>query len=161
MMGCSKESAKRFIRSLRDFESISSMPTSKKSSTKAKKTTKKSTRKKAAKKVAKSTAKQTAKKSVTKKSKKPAAKPLVVAKEKECFWTNDGQVLKDLQELSVALDKMAEEVFKYHVTKERNDFADWVDSVLSDTACAEALRKSRKPSTAKTVVVRHLKYYVL
>lgn len=134
---------------------------SKKSST-TKKTTAKKAVKKTAKKVAKKATKKTTKKAVKKTTKKSAnknAKVLVCANGKECFWTNDGQVLSDLRELSEALDSMAQEVFNYHVTKEKNDFADWVESVLSDAECASALRRSKKPSSARTIVVRHLKTY--
>lgn len=136
--------------------------------TKAKKTTKtvsKTTKKPKVKIVKKAPAKKTT-------SKKPAAKKsspkttakgkvLVCAKGKECFWTNDGQVLKDLLELRDALKKMTDKVYTHHVTKEKNDFADWVEAVLKDVDCATALRKSKKPNTARTVVVRHLRTYHL
>lgn len=96
-------------------------------------------------------------------SKKTAAtgRALVCADTGECFWTTDGQVLKDLAELRDALKAMHDEVFRYHVTKEKNDFADWVEEVLADAECAAALRKARKPQTARTVVVRHLRSYNL
>lgn len=95
----------------------------------------------------------------TKKSKKTDAKVLICANEKECFWTTDGKVLADLKQLEAALNEMADEVFSYHVNKERNDFADWVETVLNDADCASDLRRAKKPGTARTVVVRHLKLY--
>ena len=120
----------------------------------AKKTTKKAV-KKTVKKVAKKTTKKTVKKAV----KKAPVKALVCAQDKECFWTTDGQILKDLEQLRLAFGSMGEEVFLHHVTKEKNDFADWVEHVLADAECATDLRKAKKPSTAKAVIVRHLRLY--
>ena len=56
---------------------------------------------------------------------------------------------------------MADEVFKFHVNKEKNDFANWIEDILGDKDLAKAIRKSKKPKTAKTVVVRRLKIYDL
>ena len=67
--------------------------------------------------------------------------------------------MKNLEELKFAFGTMGDEVYLHHVTKDKNDFADWVEHVLHDYECAAALRRSRKPSSAKTVVVRHLKLY--
>lgn len=66
-----------------------------------------------------------------------------VAPEK-AFWVRDGQVLKNLKDLAVALEKMSEATFKYHVTKEKNDFTKWVKDVFGDEKLAKEL------STAKT-----------
>ena len=115
----------------------------------SKKSVKKTTRRKAAKKVGRS------KKAVSRK-KGPV---LVCAYGSECFWIKDGPILKDLIELRNALDNMSEDTYKHHVTRDRNDFADWVQFVLSDKSCASALRKSVKPSTAHGVLIRRLKYY--
>ena len=142
------------------------MPTTKKKTTAkkaatrstAKKTAKKAAPKKAVKKVAKKTTK---KKAAPKKAakKSSAKKDLVYAPDHASFWVTDGQVLNSLLALRDALDEMEKEVFSYHVSKEHNDFANWVDSVLYDAECAAALHKARTPKTARTVVVRHLKLY--
>ncbi|MFT7507660.1 MAG: hypothetical protein ACI92I_000824 [Acidimicrobiales bacterium] len=129
-----------------------------------KKTTKKVTTK-APKKIAKKVVKKTTKKTATKAPKKTTAKKqvraLVCAPGKHCFWTSDGQVLEDLNQLQIAFGSMGDEVFLHHVSKAKNDFADWVEHVLEDVACAEALRKSKKPSTSRTVIVRCLRSYNL
>ncbi|MDA8596998.1 hypothetical protein N9L26_01535 [Candidatus Pacebacteria bacterium] len=129
-------------------------PTAKKPAAKkaaAKKTTKKTpTTKRAA---ASTTKRPTAKKGAA------DARVLVCANGEECFWTTDGKILRDLTELKEALDQISEETFVHHVNEERNDFADWVEQVLADRACATDLRKSTKPTTARTIVVRHLRSY--
>lgn len=134
----------------------------------AKKTTaKKAAKKTAVKKAAKKTTKKVAKKSVKKAAKKSTAKktaekkPLVVADNERAFWVRNGMVLDSLLALKEAFDEMEREVFQYHVRPEQNDFAVWVSEVLCDDACAAALHKAKTPKTAQTVVVKHLKYYVV
>lgn len=135
------------------------MPTKKVTKKTTKKVAKKSAVKKAVRKtIKKKTAqtKNTAKKTISSKS---TARVMVCANEECNFWTTDGQVLSDLHDLLSAFEVMEDDVFDYHVTKEKNDFAEWVEHVLDDPACAQDLRKSRKPKTARTVVVRHVKLY--
>jgi hypothetical protein len=121
--------------------------------------------KKAVAKVAKVAKKVPAKKATTKKvttkktNAKSTKKVLVCADEGECFWTTDGQILRDLNELQQALAAMEESVFKHHVRPDGNDFANWVEHVLDDAVCAADLRKATKSSQARTVVVRHLRSY--
>ena len=128
------------------------MPTKKKPVTKRKRAVKKEPTRKTGTKKRKVSSRKTGRKTAEK-------AVLVCAHENECFWATDGTVIANLLELRDALSHMADEVYKYHVTKEKNDFATWVEVVLGDSVLAHALRKSRKPSSAKTVVVRRLTYY--
>lgn len=107
------------------------------------------------------TAKKTAKKAPAKSRSKKQVRALVCAPGEHCFWTTDGQVLEDLNQLQMAFGSMDEEVFLHHVTNAKNDFADWVEHVLEDAACAADLRRSKKTDTARTVVIRHLRQYNL
>lgn len=102
-----------------------------------------------------------AKKATKKSEAKQRVRALVCAPGEHCFWTTDGQVLQDLNQLQMAFGSMGEEVFLHHVTKEKNDFADWVEHILDDAACAAELRRSQKPASARTVVVRCLRSYKL
>jgi len=158
------------------------MPTSKKST--AKKTIKNTPTKKAAKKTVvkkpakkpstkiakKKTAKKTAKKAVNKSSVKKTAtkktpkktsdkKSLIFAPNDKSFWVTNGEVLNSLLALREALDEMEKEVYSYHVSKQHNDFANWVEAVLCDEQCAKELKKAATPTKAKTVVTRYLKVY--
>lgn len=140
------------------------MPTKKTTTKKAKKATiKKAVAKKIEKKKTPATKKTVANKAVTKKAstKKsvPEKRTLKTARGSACFWMRDGLILENLLMLHNAFEMMPEEEFYFHVTKEKNDFADWVEKVLNDAACATALRKSRKPHTARAVVARHLRFY--
>ena len=153
-----------------------STATKKRPATKAvKKTTasKKATPKKTAKTTAKkATAKiPSAKKTATKKTAKrpsaakakkvPAAPTLVVAAGPEAFWMNDGTILHTLRDLEQAFDRMEDVIFGHHVAPDKNDFADWVELVLADRACASSLRGCTTPQGARKVVTKHLKVYVL
>ncbi len=146
--------------------------TARKAATKqaAKKTTKQTAaRKKPATKVTKAVAKKTTAPSTSRKRpaqtvKRQAARPapakvLVCAADEQCFWVTDGQVLRDLRELEAALAEMVNDVFRYHVSKGRHDFADWVEHVLCDADCAAALRRTRTPRTARVVIRKHLRHY--
>jgi len=126
---------------------------------KAKKTSRKTTKKKHHPK--KTTERKQIKKTARKKADMRQRKSpvLVCAYGTECFWVKDGPILKDLIELRDALNEMDHETFKHHVNEDRNDFADWVHLVLSDRSCANELRKVAKPSTARRVLIRRLRYY--
>jgi hypothetical protein len=86
-------------------------------------------------------------------------KTLVYANNKQSFWVNDGRILNSLLALETAMSEMEKAVFAHHVNKEKHDFADWVDSVLADAACAADLRKKKTLASAHTVVKKHLKSY--
>lgn len=120
--------------------------------------TKTTTTTKASPKVVKAPVKKVEKKAVTAPASK-AKNALVCAPDEQCFWVTDGKVLSNLVELKEALAQMTEDVFAYHVTKERNDFADWIEHVLGDAELATSFRKSKKPNTAREVVVTRLKIY--
>ncbi len=63
--------------------------------------------------------------------------------EEKRFWVCDGRVLKNLRELADVLEKMPKDVFNHHVTKERNDFAIWVNDVFGDKKLAGGLKKAK------------------
>lgn len=96
----------------------------------------------------------TKKSSVTQKKKE-----LVYASPEQSFWVTNGQILTNLMELRDALSTMNDDVFMHHVTKDRNDFADWIETVLQDTEIAQALRKSKKSNTSRDVIVQKLRFY--
>ena len=124
MLVDSKKRVRDALSSLRDSYQTN-MATAKKVIKKkaaaAKKTVKKSTKKTPAN--SKNLKGQAARKTT---SKKTEGRVLVCADGETCFWTNDGRILKDLTELRDALAGMAEEVYKHHVTKDKNDFAEHV-----------------------------------
>jgi len=75
-------------------------------------------------------------------------KVLINISPEKCFWVCDGQILKNLKELAESLKKMKKEVFNYHVTKEKNDFANWVKDVFGEEKLALELKKAKTSKTA-------------
>jgi hypothetical protein len=74
---------------------------------------------------------------------------------------NHGPVLKNLGELRDALaHHISEAQYAHHVGAGRNDFADWVEAVLEDAACAKALRRAKTPQAALRAVESSLAAYV-
>jgi len=74
---------------------------------------------------------------------------LVNAADEHCFWACDGRVMRNLEDLHKALKEMPEDVFRYHVNKEKNDFAKWIREVLKDSQLAS---QSRRLKTRLTFV---------
>lgn len=100
-----------------------------------------------------------AKKTVVQRDHAKAKRVLVCAQGEQCFWTTDGKIVANLVELRDTLTKMGDAVFSHHVTKDKNDFADWVEFVLGDAELAVKLRGAKKATSARTVVVSRLKIY--
>ena len=74
---------------------------------------------------------------------------LVEAPPDKAFWVNRGPVLTDLRQLRDALARdISDEQFGHHVTEDRNDFAMWVEEVLGNAECANALRHARSRNEA-------------
>ncbi|MBW2975233.1 hypothetical protein KY366_05940, partial [Candidatus Woesearchaeota archaeon] len=57
------------------------------------------------------------------------------------FWTNDGFVMTNINDLLDGLNKMDEDTFKCHVNNNRNDFYDWINKAIFDTKLADDLRE--------------------
>lgn len=130
----------------------------------SKKTPRKVSRKKATKATTRATKSKSSKStSATRARKKVSTRktvlPLVHARDAECFWVTNGQVLQNLQQLADAFKSMSKAVYTYHVSKDHNDFADWVAAVLKDDDCAAALRGVRSPSGSYKVMQTHLRRY--
>lgn len=59
------------------------------------------------------------------------------------FILRSGRVLKNLHELANALVSMDEGTFSHHVTKDKNDFASWIQGVFYDEKLAKQISKIR------------------
>ncbi len=68
------------------------------------------------------------------------------------LWLSDGRVVKSLEELRDALKTMEEHVFKEHVTKNKNEFADWVEEILEEKDLARKMRSNRSQARMRKVV---------
>ena len=85
-------------------------------------------------------------------SKETAAKYLGEVQPEQCFWVNNGPILKKLEDLANYLPNMSDETFKHHVNKDKNDFSAWINEVIGDKSLANELMSSRsKESITKKV----------
>ncbi|MBN2013697.1 MAG: hypothetical protein JW778_00810 [Candidatus Altiarchaeota archaeon] len=86
----------------------------------------------------------TKKKKTTKTAIKDAKKFLSDVPADKCFWVNNGWIMRNLQELPLALENMGEETFVYHVNKAKNDFHNWITHVIGDKTLAQGIKSSNK-----------------
>ncbi|MFH1672276.1 MAG: hypothetical protein ABIF87_02445 [Pseudomonadota bacterium] len=68
--------------------------------------------------------------------------------EDKVFWCCDGKVLKNLNDLALALKEMTEEIYLSHVNGNKNDFSNWVQDVIGDVTLSHQLKKGKTSFTA-------------
>jgi len=85
-----------------------------------------------------------------------AARMLGDVADEKCFFCQDGRVIKNLTELVDALSDITEEVFRYHVTSEKNDFSNWIRDVFGDDKLAGELYNVGFPQEAAKIVKERL-----
>lgn len=61
----------------------------------------------------------------------------------QCFWVNNGPVVKSVPELRQALKEMSDEQYAYHTKRNGNDFSKWAEDIIQCPECAASLRKGR------------------
>jgi len=81
-------------------------------------------------------------------TKDEAKKYLCDAAPEQCFWVNNGPILKNMEELANALPGMAEDTFRHHVNNEKNDFSSWVRDIIGDAKLANDLLSSKNRDSA-------------
>ena len=81
-------------------------------------------------------------------TKDEAKKYLCDAAPEQCFWVNNGPILKNMEELANTLPDMAEDTFRHHVNNEKNDFSSWVRDIIGDAKLANDLLSSKNRDSA-------------
>lgn len=92
-------------------------------------------------------------------SPKKGMRNLVQAEGGYCFYVHEGPVVSNLAELLSVVEGIEDEQFFHHVNDERNDFALWIDAVLSDGVCARKLEKARTKDATVQVLRASLASY--
>lgn len=72
------------------------------------------------------------------------------------FFVIDGTTISSLRELVDSFGMMSDDVFYYHVTPDRNDFADWVREVIKLKDLADRLLNVQGPVRAQVEVLKYL-----
>ena len=81
-------------------------------------------------------------------TKNEAGKYLRDVAPEQCFWVNNGPIVKNLDELANVLPVLNDEIFEHHVNKEKNDFSNWINDVIGDKKLANDLLSSRSKEAA-------------
>ena len=89
-------------------------------------------------------------------TKDEAKRYLCDAAPEQCFWINNGPILKNIEELANALPGMAEDTFRHHVNNEKNDFSSWVRNIIGDQKLANELASSKNRESALNKVRNRL-----
>ena len=71
-----------------------------------------------------------------------AERILADVKPEQCFWINNGPIIRNLQEMTNTLAYMSEETFKHHVNDQKNDIVNWIRDVLKDEELADSIGKN-------------------
>ena len=72
------------------------------------------------------------------------------------FYVNNGMVIRNLDELAVALDLMDKESFEFHVNKDKNDFSNWLIDILDANDLADELIKIKSKNASADRVRKHI-----
>ena len=73
----------------------------------------------------------------------------------QCFWINNGPIIKNLEELANFLPNIDDGIFHHHVNKDKNDFAAWVNDVIGDRELAKSLMSANnRNSVLKNLKIR-------
>jgi len=86
-------------------------------------------------------------------AKEGASKYLNEVVPEQCFWVNNGPILKNLEDLANALPIMDSGTYCHHVNKEKNDFSKWISDVIGDKKLAKTLSRAKSKESA----LKHLR----
>jgi hypothetical protein len=70
-----------------------------------------------------------------------AKKILRVVPLSKSFWLCTNEYLRSLNTLADALERVSDDVFRYHVDKYKNDFATWVKDAIDDKDLAREISR--------------------
>lgn len=91
-------------------------------------------------------------------SKEEAKRRLGDVPDEKRFWCHDGKNIKNLRELTKALNDMSDETFHYHLGEGRNDFSKWIRDVVGDDKLAEDLSKAKSRMQASQAVAQRISF---
>lgn len=110
------------------------------------------------KKTSKPATKQATKRVTKKATKKTQSKSKLLndAPEAQYFLFCDGHPVKNVTELAEKLEHIEDEVFNHHVTKDRNDFVNWVKEIFEDVELAEEIAGLSHKDHIRLAIYKHI-----
>jgi hypothetical protein len=85
-------------------------------------------------------------------TRKDAARVLSDASGDKRFFSHDGCVSSNLQQLAECLAHMSEDSYQHHVTPQKNDFSNWIRHVFGDDKLANDLTASSNRAEALKII---------
>lgn len=73
------------------------------------------------------------------------------------LWIINGNIVKSLRELLKQLKRMNDDVFRYHVNKDRNDFYKWVKEIIGDFPLARGVKKAKNRHRVIKLIKQRIK----
>ncbi|MAG16150.1 hypothetical protein CMO88_03750 [Candidatus Woesearchaeota archaeon] len=65
----------------------------------------------------------------------------------DMFWLCTNENLKSLSELALSLEKVNDDIFRYHVNRDKNDFEVWIREVIKDKELAREIARVKTKET--------------
>ena len=78
------------------------------------------------------------------------------APEEHHFVLKDGKRLASVLQLVDELETMSEDIFRHHVTFDKNDFSNWLRDVFKEPNLAEEMRHISEQMEAQRVLLKHV-----
>jgi len=72
------------------------------------------------------------------------------------FILCNGEPIKNVEELADVMEDLRDEVFNFHVTPDKNDFATWIHDVFKDIELAEELANIKHKEPMRLVLYKHI-----
>ena len=80
------------------------------------------------------------------------------APEEMHFSLNDGRKIKTIFELIDMLDNIDDNIFTHHVSKDKNDFAEWIKHVFGFHELSEQIRDLSSRIETQNSLLKHLSH---
>ena len=75
--------------------------------------------------------------------------------EDEAFWLCSNVIVHSLEELAFELSRVEDNVFRYHIHRNRNDFEEWIRDCIGDKELARDIARVKTRDTlAKKIEAR-------
>lgn len=78
------------------------------------------------------------------------------APQEHYFILCNGKAVKNLKELADLMEELEDQVFNYHVTAEKNDFATWIKDIFNEIELAEKLAGIKDKKHIQLVLYKHI-----
>ena len=72
------------------------------------------------------------------------------------FWLCTNQKLFSLKELAAALNGINDDMFRYHVNRDKNDFENWIRDIIQDKELAREISRIKTKETLNRKILERV-----